>query len=923
MVRDKHRVCAFIVAILLFLMGFAPIGDSKTVASTGEATGQGTCAVYAEDRTDGIFVAPGGQGGWGGDPTKPNAGNPYGGVSEQDDGSNGGRGGDGGSGGGAGGPTVGILVAGGSSPILSGNSFTVGAAGPGGASPGNPGADGFQAEVETISDPAFTIINEVDADTAGADTLEFIELYDGGGGYTDLTGLVVVVFNGNGDVSYAALDLDGFSTDANGYFVIGNAGVANVDLVFSDGSLQNGADAVAVYASDRTDFPSGTPITTTNLLDALVYDTNDDDDPGLLALLNAGEPQVNEGGSGDKDNHSNQRCPNGSGGQRNTDSYTQSSPTPGADNDCGGDIGACGEVATLIHDIQGSGLSSPMSGSTDVVIEGVVVGDFQDAGLQGFFVQEEDADADADAATSEGIFVYSTSVVTVGDKVRVQGDVTEHNDLTETNNVDQIEVCSSGMVVTAAPVTLPFSSTAFLERYEGMLVTFPQKLTVSENCDLGRYGQVLLSYGRLMNPTNVVTPGVNAGALQAANDLNRLILDDGDTVLTPDPIIYPTPELSATNTLRGGYTTQGLIGVLDYRSSEYRVQPTASPAWDSANPRTSEPGSVGGTVRVASFDVLNYLNGDGLGGGFPTSGGADSLSEFNRQRDKIIGAILAMDADVIGLVGIENDGYDANSAIQDLVNGLNASAPVSTTYAFVNPGFSLGTDEIKVAFLYRTETITPTGSAATTTTAPFDAYRPPLAQTFEERATGGRFTLVVNHFKSKGCSGASGGDADQEDGQECYNATRTEMATVLIDWLATDPTGSGDPDLLIIGDLSAYAMEDPITTIEGAGYTDLVEAYVGEDAYSFVLFGQAGYLDHALADEEMSGQVTGATVWHINADEPSALDYNEESKSADQLVSLYGDDPYRSSDHDPVIVGLALGRNKVYLPVVLRGHTQP
>ncbi|MCK4391275.1 lamin tail domain-containing protein, partial [Candidatus Bipolaricaulota bacterium] len=183
--------------------------------------------------------------------------------------------------------------------------------------------------------PLDVVINEVDCDTPGTDTLEFVELYDGGAGNTDLTGLVVVFYNGNGDVSYRAFDLDGYSTDANGYFLLGNSGVTPTpSITFGNGSLQNGADAVALYTGNATDFPNDTPVITTNLLDAIVYDTNDGDDAGLLVLLNTGQPQVNEDGAGDSETHSNQRCPNGSGGARNTDTYIQATPTPGADNNC-------------------------------------------------------------------------------------------------------------------------------------------------------------------------------------------------------------------------------------------------------------------------------------------------------------------------------------------------------------------------------------------------------------------------------------------------------------------------------------------------------------------------------------------------------------------------------------------------------------
>ncbi|MEZ4869880.1 MAG: lamin tail domain-containing protein [Caldilineaceae bacterium] len=178
------------------------------------------------------------------------------------------------------------------------------------------------------------VINEVDADTPGTDTAEFIEIYDGGSGNTSLTGYTLVLFNGSNDQSYDAFDLDGYSTDANGYFVIGNIGVNLAAATFPTNTLQQGADAVALYLGDAASFPNGTAITTANLVDAVVYDTNDADDAGLLALLNAGQPQVNEGGAGDPANDSNQRCPNGSGGQRNSSTFAQASPSPGTANNC-------------------------------------------------------------------------------------------------------------------------------------------------------------------------------------------------------------------------------------------------------------------------------------------------------------------------------------------------------------------------------------------------------------------------------------------------------------------------------------------------------------------------------------------------------------------------------------------------------------
>ncbi|HYM80897.1 MAG TPA: hypothetical protein VEY91_05745 [Candidatus Limnocylindria bacterium] len=176
-------------------------------------------------------------------------------------------------------------------------------------------------------------INELDSDQVGADAGEFVELFDGGVGNTSLTGLVLVFYNGSNDLSYAAFDLDGQTTNASGYWTLGNVGVPGVDLTFANDNLQNGADAVALYTGDASAFPTNTPVTTTaNLLDAIVYDTADADDPGLLVLLNAGQPQVDENGGGNGTGHSNQRCPNGSGGLRNTTSYLQATPTPDASN---------------------------------------------------------------------------------------------------------------------------------------------------------------------------------------------------------------------------------------------------------------------------------------------------------------------------------------------------------------------------------------------------------------------------------------------------------------------------------------------------------------------------------------------------------------------------------------------------------------
>ena len=112
--------------------------------------------------------------------------------------------------------------------------------------------------------------------------------------------------------------------------------------------------------------------------------------------------------------------------------------------------------------------------------------------------------------------------------------------------------------------------------------------------------------------------------------------------------------------------------------------------------------------------------------------------------------------------------------------------------------------------------------------------------------------------------------------------------------------------MLILGDMNSYAKEDPITTLEKAGFTNLIEQRNGREAYSYAFDGQWGYLDHALGSASINSQVTGVGDWHVNADEPSILDYNTEFKTPAQVSSLYAPDQFRISDHDPVVVGLDL-----------------
>ncbi|MEZ4539039.1 MAG: ExeM/NucH family extracellular endonuclease [Chloroflexota bacterium] len=600
-------------------------------------------------------------------------------------------------------------------------------------------------------------------------------------------------------------------------------------------------------------------------------------------------------------------------------------------------VAVCGDPATLISAVQGSGGTSPLV-TTSVTVEGIVVGDFQDYTadppneLSGYFLQEEDADADADPATSEAVFVFDgqnpATNVAVGDKVRLTGTVTEFGDapdtLTELTSTTNVQVCSTGNALpTATTITLPVTALSDYEKYENMLVTFPQELTVTEVFTLGRFGEVLLSEGgRLPNPTHAAEPGAPAQAVRDANVLRSITLDDGLTNQNPDPVRYPEPGgLSATNTLRGGDTTTGLTGVLHYfdTTEDFRIQPTGTITWDHDNPRPTDAPAVSGTLKIVGSNTLNFFTtvdaGPDICGPLENQDcrGADSATEFTRQRDKLINALVEMNADVYGLVELENDadaspaGDNSDPVLEDIVSGLNAAFG-SGTYAFIDTGV-IGGDAIKVGLIYKTATATPVGgfSILDSSVDPnFDdsKNRPVLAQTFED-GNGERVTVAVAHLKSKG-SDCGGAPDDQPDtsGGNC-NGTRTAAAQAIVDWFATDPTGSGDTDFLLVGDLNSYAKEDPIDVLVNAGYVDLAADLI-IDPYSYVFDGEWGYLDYAMASPSLYTQVAGVAEWHINADEPIVLDYNTEFKSAGQISGFYSSDPFRVSDHDPIIVGLDL-----------------
>ena len=623
-------------------------------------------------------------------------------------------------------------------------------------------------------------------------------------------------------------------------------------------------------------------------------------------------------------------------------------------------------TVAFIHDVQGPDAESPMSGST-VTIQGVAVATFQGTTkLQGFFLQEEDADTDADPATSEGIFVFCGSCPTAvaeGQRVRATGVVSEFNNLTEVSatSAGSVVVTDAGnhlAEVTPSAIDLPIAGdvNAFYEAREGMKVTFVDTLTVSEYFELARAGHItLFEGGRPQQFTETDSPSA-AGYAAHLDDLARreVTLDDDNNreeAFLGQPngsqsVFYPRANggfgvgTQGTDFFRGGDTVSGLTGVLQwgfpgFGTETWRIRPTAAnpTSFTVANPRPTTPPAVGGAIKAVSMNLLNYFttidttSSNSTGPCSPSGTldcrGADSAAELNRQRERASIVICSLNADVYGFMELENT--TPSATITDLLGAVNTRCGGDHPYTAVDTGGTLGTDAIRVQLVYRAGILSPVGPPLVDLDPIHN--RPPTAQTFDvvdvtNTAFGQRFTVVANHFKSKGCDGsATGDDADSGDGQSCYNGRRTSQAARLLTWINnTVLPAAGDPDVLLLGDFNSYSKEDPVSTLETGGFTDLASSLLGPGSYSYLFDGQLGHLDYAFASASLAPSVTGIGNWHINADEVPLFDYNDEVLDSPGEAS-FEEKPdgsalvpprvvfqpatlYRASDHDPVIVGL-------------------
>lgn len=297
------------------------------------------------------------------------------------------------------------------------------------------------------------------------------------------------------------------------------------------------------------------------------------------------------------------------------------------------------------------------------------------------------------------------------------------------------------------------------------------------------------------------------------------------------------------------------------------------------------------TLLVCCMNLEYYLV-ENWGTGY----GPDNQSEHTKQRAKVSKALAKINADLYGFVEIEQ----GQSALAELAADLSKNTGRRFTY--IDDGGSASGSYTKAGYVYCSDVLEPHGSLRYNNEGVNNRKK---TQAFREKATGEIFLYSVNHFKAKSGKG-SGDNADKGDGQGTYNGDRVREAKSVLNHYGSDSYYYGDEDILIMGDLNAYAMEDPITVLREGGMIDLHRAFHADSSYSYVYRGQAGYLDHALCNATLYPHVTGMVPYHINSDESDSYTYD---KSSDQTM-------FRCSDHDPVLVGLRLDTTYTTTPGV-------
>jgi 5'-nucleotidase len=754
---------------------------------------------------------------------------------------------------------------------------------------------------------------------------DFIELQNVGSTPVDLS-TWSVQYASAGGTSWAVTRLTGTIAPGATYLVQGAAGTGGTtDLPTPDatGNLaMSGASGKVALASTATALTCGTAcVGKPDVVDILGYGTSTAGGEGTPTATLSSTTSASRTNAPDSDNNAADFTV-GAPTPTNSTGETPPPPPPPVDPNAP-QPPTCGTPIVAIGSVQGTTDTSPVAGST-VVVKGTVVGDVQD-GLSGVFVQDS---GDALTATSDGVFVYGSNLpaLALGDVVAVRGTVTEFRgtnnsaprSLTELTNA-AVTVCGTAALPAPAALALPSDDDA-KEAVESMLVAPTEPLTVTEVFNLTNYGELLLSQGgRLISPTEAADPGPASQSVAEQNELRSIILDDGrSTDLSPfgKPLLEP-PYLEVEDPIRVGDTAVLEPVVLHYAFGAWRLQPADGSAvgstFDATNPRPAAPAAVGGDLRIADFNVLNYFVDFPSEFGDDARGAADA-AELAQQQAKIVTAITTLDADVITLHEIENSAVLTPDSPYRAVETLLAAIEQADGHDWSYVEAHEDTDVITNAIVYRTDRVTAVGapSVPADLTA-FDNARSPIAQTF--RAGDETFSIIANHLKSKGSACATGNDTSAGGAGNC-NGDRIAQAQALVAFAETVKRDSGDQDVLLTGDFNAYRYEDPIDVVTNAGYTDMGPV-LADGQYSYVFAGGSGSLDHVFASPSVRTKLTGLAVWDINAVESFAYEY-------DGYEGLYAPYAYRASDHNPTVFGLTTeipATAAIADPTPLRGDT--
>ncbi|OJH76132.1 Endonuclease/Exonuclease/phosphatase family protein [Vibrio vulnificus] len=553
-----------------------------------------------------------------------------------------------------------------------------------------------------------------------------------------------------------------------------------------------------------------------------------------------------------------------------------------------------GVLHKYIGEVQGEGYSSPLieSGYTskdEYLVTGVVSA-VATSLVKGFYLYDDNADGNV--KTSDGVFVKTSGAVSkdmIGQQICVRAKVNEDYGMTTLLPTGNIWEVKNSTPVEVTPVKLEridsdddtFRST--LERLEAMPVVLVEDMDVAEgNQDMrvsrtfsfdysAKRNNMVIAYKRPNpQPNQDHVAGSDAAKAQTAQNKDYRIVVESDEKPADGKIPY-YPEFASdphNNYIRINDSVVGMTGVLHYSYNEFRLIPTANVT--KANfvhntPRTSSPvikesyGDDGFTIKVATQNVLNYFNSPygGHDNQFGDNRGAESQQEFERQQAKIVEAIYGLDADIVGLMEVENNGFGDFSAIRELLEAINAKyykenykdrfarESIHNRYVFV--GFdkngdqvldqfdTIGSDAITTGIIYRPSKVSVIAGKVIPMPwqdAPMivDADGKPVvdgkgelaesgknyqrntvAATFRVLNTGKQLTVSVNHLKSKGSTcwddyvGTKAVDDDAQGSCENFRVASTyhlgqEMAKI-------------GGDQIVLGDMNSYAHEDPMLVL--------------------------------------------------------------------------------------------------------------